>query len=83
MAFEKCFMVRWQLRSASGQMRTKKKGNYGNGVLQIENGCFTPLVFVANDVIGKECKRLAEMIADKRKAPNFDMLPHTATSYNI
>ena len=50
-----------------------KKRSYGNRVLQIENGSFTPLVFAANGGMRKEStrfyKRLAEMIAEKRKVP--------------
>ena len=63
MAIEKCF----------GASENEKKRNYSNRVLQIENGSFTPLVFTANGVMGKECirfyKRSAEMIAVKRKMP--------------
>ena len=63
MAVEKCFRTN----------ENEKKRNYGNRVLQIENGSFTPLVFASNGGMGKECirfyKRLAEMIADKQKAP--------------
>ena len=62
MAVEKCFRTN----------ENEKKRSYGNRVLQIENGPFTPLVFASNGVIGKEClrfyKSLVEMIAD----PNFD-----------
>ena len=62
---------RWQLRSASEQMRTKR--SYGNRELQIENGSFTTLVFATNGGMGTECirfyKRLPQIIADKRKAP--------------
>ena len=51
----------------------EKKKSYDNRVLQIENGSFTPMVFAANGSMEKACiwfyKRLAEMIADKRKAP--------------
>jgi len=49
----------------------EKKRQYGDRVLQAENGTFTPLVFAANGAMGRECimfyKRLAEMIAEKRK----------------
>ena len=62
MAVEKCFRAN----------ENEKKVSYGNRALQIENGSFTPLFFAANGGVGKECiwlyKRLAEMIADKRKA---------------
>ena len=59
MAVEKCFRAN----------ENEKKRSYGNRVLQIENGFFTPLVFAANVGMGKECirfyKRLAEMVADE------------------
>ena len=62
MAVQKCFRAN----------ENEKKRSYGNRVLQIENGFFTPMVFAANGVMGKECiqfyKRFAEIIADKRKA---------------
>ena len=61
----------------------KKKRSYGNWVLQIENGSFTTLVFAANDSMGKECirfyKRLAEIIARKRKSPISIVLNYTRT----
>jgi len=48
----------------------EKKRQYGERILQAENGTFSPLVFAANGAMGRECtlfyKRLAEMIADKR-----------------
>ena len=44
MAVEKCFRAN----------ENEKKRNYGNRVLQIENGSFTPLVFAANGGMGKE-----------------------------
>ena len=63
MSVEKCFRAN----------ENEKKRTYGNRVLQIEDGSFTPLDFAANGGMGKECvrfyKRLAETIADKRKAP--------------
>ena len=63
MAVEKCFRAN----------ENEKKKSYANRVLQIENGCFTPLVFAANGGMGKKYirfyKRLAEMIADEQKTP--------------
>ena len=63
MAAEKCFRAN----------EDEKRRNYGNRVLQIKNRSFTHLVFAVNGGMGKECiwlyKRLAEMIADKPKAP--------------
>ena len=49
----------------------EKKRKYNNRVMNVEYGCFTPLVFSANGVKGLECKKfysvLAEMITLKRK----------------
>ena len=51
----------------------KKKKNYNERVLQVENGTFTSLVFSTHGGIGRECKkfyqRLTEMIAEKRDIP--------------
>ena len=44
MAVEKCFK----------ENDNEKKRTYDNRVLQIENSSFTPLVFAANGVMGKE-----------------------------
>ena len=48
----------------------EKKRAYGERVLQVENGSFTPLVFSASGGMANECemfyKRLAAMLADKR-----------------
>ena len=48
----------------------EKKRVYGQRVLQIENGSFTPLVFNALGGMGTECaifyKRLSIMLAEKR-----------------
>ena len=58
---EKCFLSN----------EKEKKRHYGERVLQVENGTFTPLVFATNGAMGRECtkfyQRLAEMIAEKRK----------------
>ena len=40
-----------------GANENEKKKSYGNQVLQIENGSFTPLVFAANGGLGKESIR--------------------------
>ena len=62
-AVERCFRAN----------ENKKERSYGNRVLQIENGSFTPLVFAANGDMGKQCIRLykilAETISDKQKSP--------------
>ena len=59
---EKCFIMN----------EKEKKKQYGERVMQVENGTFTPLVFAANGGMGKECvrfyQRLSEMIAEKSKA---------------
>ena len=49
----------------------EKKRKYNKRVMNVELGCFTPLVFSANGVMSRECKkfysRLAETISAKRK----------------
>ena len=66
-------IVRWQLRSASEPMRTKREETMVIECCKLKIGFFTHLVFAVNGGMGKECiwlyKRLAEMIADKPKAP--------------
>ena len=50
----------------------EKKKEYNNRIMEIENGTFTPLVFSATGGAGRECrkfcKRLAEMISEKKKS---------------
>ena len=59
------------LQQCYASNETEKKRKYNSRVLNVEQGCFTPLVFSANGGMGRECKkfyaRLAEMIAGKRK----------------
>ena len=47
------------------------KRNYNNGILQIEHGTDTHLVFSIYGSIGRECtkfySKLAELLSDKRK----------------
>lgn len=49
----------------------EKKNQYNERVLEVENGCFTPLVFSIYGGMGRECQtfyhRLAEDIAAKKK----------------
>ena len=51
-------------------MREKKKVEYGERILQIERGSFTPLVFSTTGGMGREAttfyQRLAAMISQKR-----------------
>ena len=48
----------------------EKKRHYGERVLQVENGSFTPLVFSVYGGMGRECehffKRLCGLLAEKR-----------------
>ncbi|XP_057311093.1 uncharacterized protein LOC130648959 [Hydractinia symbiolongicarpus] len=50
----------------------EKKNQYNERVLEVENGCFTPVVFSILGGMGRECQtfyhRLAEDIAAKKKA---------------
>ena len=49
----------------------EKKRQYNQRVLDIEHGCFTPLVFNAMGGMARECtvffRRLSSLLADKRK----------------
>ena len=60
-----------ELKRCFERNEKEKKRQYNERVLQIENGTFTPLVFATNGAISRECqafyKRLAEMVAEKRK----------------
>ena len=51
----------------------EKKKSYNERILNCDQGSFTPVVFSANGGMGRECKifykRLATMLADKRKQP--------------
>ena len=55
-----------------GTWINEKKRKYGGRVLNVEKGSFTPLVFLTTGGSGNECerlnKRLAELIATKKKA---------------
>ena len=52
---------------------TLQHQHYNTRVLEIENACFTTLVFAVNDGMARECKRFnqifAEFIAIKRDIP--------------
>ena len=49
----------------------EKKRQYNQRVLDVEHGCFTPIVFTAMGGMGREArafyKRLADLLADNRK----------------
>ena len=59
------------LQQCYASNENEKKRKYNNRVMNVEQGCFTPLVFSANGDMGRECKKfysvLAEMITSKRK----------------
>ena len=63
--------VNHSLRQYYASNENEKKRKYNNGVMNVELGCFTPLVFSANGGISRECKmfysRLTETISAKRK----------------
>ena len=56
----------------------EKKRSYNERVLEIEHGSFTPLIFSAMGGMGRECgkfyTRLAEAVADKRRANYADTI---------
>ena len=53
------------------QYEQQKRREYGERVLQVEMGSFTPLVFTSSGGMAKECAkfydRLADMLSEKRK----------------
>lgn len=57
----------------------EKKRSYGERILEVENGTFTPLVFSVHGGMGEECKmfykRLSSLLAEKR---NEDLSSVTA-----
>ena len=59
------------LQQCHASNENEKKRKYNNRVMNVEQGCFTPLVFSTNGGMGRECRkfyaRLADMIAAKRK----------------
>ena len=59
------------LQQCYASNENEKKRKYNNRVMDVELGCFTPLVFSANGGMSPECKkfysRLAETISAKRK----------------
>ena len=59
------------LQQCYASNENEKKRKYNNRVMNVEQGCFTPLVFSTNGGMGRECRkfyaRLADMIAAKRK----------------
>ena len=60
-----------------------KKNAYNDRVLQVEKGSFVPLVFTTSGGFGPECekfnKRLAMLIATKRKEKYADVVKHIRT----
>ena len=50
---------------------SEKKRMYASGVLEVEQGSFTPLVFTASEGMADECKRyhsrLAELLSTKKR----------------
>ena len=72
MAVEKCLRVN----------ENKKKRSYGNRVLQIENGSFTPLVFpaisiVKNNIITLICYSLLRSTNRCLRGPRTPRYSHT------
>ena len=59
------------LQQCYASNENEKRIKYNNMVMNVEQGCFTPLVFLANGGMGCGCKKfysvLAEMLTIKRK----------------
>ena len=54
----------------SMQLKKKKKRNYNQRIMQVQQGTFSPLVFSIYGGMGRECQtfylRLSELLAEKR-----------------
>ena len=71
----------------------EKKRQYNNGIMNVEHGTFTPLVFYLNGGLAKEClkfhKFVAEKIANNYRYENFfnnqvqTFIPHSSCSSNV
>ncbi len=61
----------------------EKKAVYNQRVIQVEKGTFTPLVFSTSGGMGPEAtrfhKRVADLIAKKRKEETADVIRHIRT----
>ena len=62
------------------EQEREKKGFYNRRVIEVEKGTFTPLVFTTSGGMAPECerlnKRLAELIAAKRKEKYADVIAY-------
>ena len=65
------------------QKEKSKKREYGERVVQIEKASFTPLVYSTHGGMAEEAaafhKRLARLIADKKKERYSDVMGHMRT----
>ena len=57
----------------------EKKSKYGSRVINTERATFIPLVFTTAATTALECKRVAELIANKRKEQNGKVLSYIRT----
>ena len=83
---------RYQNQSLSQAYRAnevEKKRHYGERVLEIEHGSFTPLVFSVHGGMGRECKifykRLCSLLSEKR-GENYSVVSswvRTRTSFSL
>ena len=57
-------------RNVMQRTENKKKRNYNQRIMQVEQGTFRPLVFLIYGSMGRECpasySRLNELLAEKR-----------------
>ena len=64
------FSVSYLLKSSTKSKRTRRRGSMRNGVMEIEQGTFTPLVFTTTGGMADECvkhhSRLAELIVNNK-----------------
>ena len=75
------------LKAAHKSNEQAKKRSYNKRINHIDQGTFTPLVFICFDGIARECStffnRLAEKIADKRNVPISKMKNWIRTRINF
>ena len=68
--YSKYFSVSDWLKSSTKSTSTRRRGSMRNGVMEIEQGTFTPLVFTTTGGMAGECvkyhSRLAELIANNK-----------------
>ena len=77
------------LSAAHKSNENAKKREYNQRVIEVEHGCFTPLVFTCFGGMAKECsafyKHLTMLISEKREVPFYQVssLIRTKISFSL